>query len=217
MSAVRGAIAQAMHLLKATAPGDDPTADELQVGLEAAQAIVLELHQARGPMLNIDVAADITPGENQRIRVESGASVTVSLPSSVSIFGSYDPFDYGFGPSAAWDPQVGSSAPADGVYWRAPRDGTRIEVVQGGVQSLWFYRADTDTWAPAAGMTIDTELPLNAGHQGDFAAVLAERLADVLANLAQPTPAQRTRIANARTALFGRPGVRREPVRAQYF
>jgi hypothetical protein len=216
VSTVRAAIRQAMHLIKASAPGDDPTADELTVGLEAAQAIVLELHQARGPMLDIDVTANITPGENQRIRVQAGYTVQVTLPNSVSIFGTYDPYDYGFQPSAIWDPQVGSLAPADGVYWRAPRDGARIEIV-GTTEGLYFYRSDTNAWASALGLTVDTELPLNAGQQGDFAAILAERLFDVLANLPAPTKAQQARIANARAALFTRPGVHRAPVRASYF
>ena len=37
-------------------------------------------------------------------------------------------------------------AAADGVYWRAPRDGARIEIV-GTTQALYFYRDDTNAWA----------------------------------------------------------------------
>jgi hypothetical protein len=216
MSTVRAAVKQAMRLLKAIAPGDDPTADELQVGLEAAQELVLEIHEARGPMLDIDVTANITPGENQRLRIQAGATVSVTLPNSISIFGTYDPYDYGFQPSTVWDPPVGSTAAADGVYWRAPTDGARIEIV-GTTQALYLYRADLNQWAPALGLALDTELPLNARLAGDFAVLLGERLADVLANLPQPTPAQKARIAHARQAMFLRPGVRRAPVRADYF
>jgi hypothetical protein len=204
-----------MRLLKAAAPGDGPVADELQVGLEAAQALILEIHQARGPMLDVDVTADITPGENQRVRVQAGYSVDVTLPNSVSIFGSYDPYDYGFEPSALWDPQVGSTAAADGVYWRVPLDGARIEIV-GATQALYFYRSDLNQWAPALGLALDTEIPLNAGLQGAFAAMLGERLADVVSNLAQPTKAQAARIAQARELMFTQPGRRRPPVRGQY-
>jgi hypothetical protein len=217
MSTVRVALAQAMRLLKAVAPGDSPTADELAVGLEAAQQLVLEIHEARGPMLDIDVSASTyTPGENQRLRLQAGYTTTVTLPNSVSIFGTYDPYDYGFAPSAQWDPQVGSTAAADGVYFRAPGDGARIEIV-GTSQALYFYRADTNAWAAASGLTIDGELPFNARLQGDFAALLAEKLFDVLANLPAPTPAQKARIAHAREAMFSQSGKPRAPTRAQYF
>ena len=204
-----------MRLLKALAPGDDPAVDELTVGLEASQALTLEIHESRGPLLNIDVTADLTPGENQRLRVQAGASVSVTLPNSISIFGAYDPYDYGFEPSAIWDPPVGSTSPADGVYWRAPTDGARIEIV-GTTQSLYFYRADVNQWAPALDLTLDSELPFSSRLQGSFAAILGERLADVRANLPAPTKAQLARVAHAREAMFTRPGARRAPVRGQY-
>jgi hypothetical protein len=215
VSTVRTAIKEAMRLLKALAPGDDPTVDELAVGLEASQALTLEIHEARGPLLNIDVTADLTPGENQRLRVQAGATINVTLPNSISIFGAYDPYDYGFEPSTVWDPPVGSTAPADGIYWRAPTDGARIEIV-GTTQALYFYRADVNQWAPALGLTLDTELPLSSHLQGAFAAILGERLADVLANLPAPTKAQLARVAHAREAMFTRPGARRAPVRGQF-
>lgn len=228
MSTVRVAIKEAMRLLKAIAPGDDPTVDELEVGLDAAQQLVLEIHEARGPLFNVDVppplcsssdppsSGSICPGENQRLRIQAGFTATVDLPNSVSIFGAYDPFDYGFQPSARWEPQVGSLGAADDVYFRAPRDGARIEIV-GTTQGLYFYRDDTNAWVLASGLTLDAELPFSAGLQGAFAAVLGERLFDVLANLPQPTKAQLARISHAREAIFLRPGVNRSPVRAQYF
>jgi hypothetical protein len=227
MSTVRVAFKEAMRLLKAAAPGDDPTVDELNVGLEAAQQLILEIHEARGPMLDVDIpqplncadpptSGTVCPGENVRLRIQANFTATVELPNSVSIFGRYDPYDYGFAPNERWHPQVGSTGAADGVYWRAPRDGARIEIV-GTTQALYFYRADTNAWQPATGLTLDTELPFNALLQGAFAALLAERLADVVANLPQPTKAQLARIAHARELMFSRPGVERAPTRAQYF
>jgi hypothetical protein len=216
MSTVRAAVGQALRLLKATAPGDSPTADELIVGLEAAQQLVLEIHEARGPMLDVDVtASSLCPGENQRLRIQAGTTATVTLPNSVSIFGTYDPYDFGFAPSAVWDPQVGSTAAADGVGFRAPSDGARIEIV-GASQALYVYRADTNAWAPASGLAIDSELPFNARLAGAFAALLAERLADVVANLPQPTPAQAARVRHAREAMFSQVGRPRPPARGQY-
>jgi len=230
MSTVRYALTQALRLLRATAPGDAPTADELAVGLEAAQQLVLEIHEARGPLLDVDVpppiwgacvgetaptSGTICPGENQRLRIQAGYTATVELPNSVSMFGSYDPYDYGFQPGTVWTPQVGSLGAADGVYFRAPADGSRIEIV-GTSQGLYFYRADTNAWLPALALTIDGELPFNARLQGPFAAMLAERLADVLADLPQPTPAQKARIAHAREAMFSQTGRRRPPTRGEY-
>ncbi|HWE98702.1 MAG TPA: hypothetical protein VG248_02795 [Caulobacteraceae bacterium] len=216
MSTVRAAILEAMRLMKAVAPGDAPTADELAVGLDGAQSLVLALHEARGPLWDLDVTADICPGENQRLRIQAGAIVTVTLPNAVSILGGYDPYDYGFQGAAGYTPQTGTTGSADGVQYRQPTDGARIEVV-GTTQALYFYRVDTNAWAPASGLTLDTELPLNARYQSDFAVVLAERLADVLSNLPEPTKPMLARIAASREALFSRPGVRREPVRASYF
>jgi hypothetical protein len=228
MSTVRAALTQAMRLLKAIAPGDSPTADELAVGLEAAQQLVMEIHEARGPLFDVDVpppisppatpptSGTICPGENQRLRIQAGYTATVELPNSVSIFGTYDPYDYGFQPSTTWTPQVGSLGAADGVYFRAPTDGARIEIV-GTSQGLYFYRADTNAWLPALGLTIDAELPFDARLAGAFAALLAERLADVLANLPQPTPAQKARILHAREAMFSQTGRHRAPTRGEYF
>ena len=215
MSTVRTAIKQAMRLLKAIAPGDDPTADEYAVGLEGAQSLVLALHEARGPLLELDITANTTPGEEQRLRVASGSPV-VTLPTSVAINPGYNPYDYGFELSPAYTPQTGTTAAADGIQWRSPRDGARIEVIASGASTLSFYRADTGAWATATGLTLDSELPLNARYTGDFAAVLAERLADVLSNAEGPTKAQMARIMTAREALFSRPGTRRDPVRAEY-
>jgi hypothetical protein len=228
MSTVRYALAQALRLLRATAPGDAPTADELAVGLEAAQQLVLEIHEARGPLLDVDVPGSIPcgcpaptsgtvcPGENQRLRIQAGYTATVSLPNSVSMFGAYDPYDYGFQPSGVWTPQVGSLGAADGVYFRAPRDGARIEIV-GASQGLYFYRADTNAWTPALNLTIDAELPFNARLQGAFAALLAERALDVLSELPAPTPALKARITHAREAMFSQTGRHRAPARAHYF
>lgn len=227
MSTVRVAIKEAMRLLKAIAPGDDPTVDELEIGLAAAQELILEIHEAKGPMLDIDLPSRLRhdcppptsgwycPGEDQRVRVQAGFTATIELPNSVSMRDTYRPYDYGFRPSERWAPQVGSLGAADGAYWRAPRDGVRIEIV-GTTQGLYFYRDDTNAWVSAVGLALDTELPLNIRLQGHFAAMLGERLFDVLSNLPAPTKAQLARVAHAREAIFTRPGVHRAPVRAQY-
>jgi hypothetical protein len=219
MSTVRAAIVKALRLIRATAAGDAAEADELAVGLAAAQDLALAIHEARGPLLTLDITGNTTPGENQRLRVQAGASVSVTLPNSVAIYGSYDPYDFGFDPGLApgspAHPPLGSTGAADGVAWRQPTDGARIEIV-GIQQGLYFYRDDTNAWVSALDLTLDSELPINGRLAGDFAALLAERLSDVMSTAPDLSAALKARVARAREALFLRPGRRRAPTRASY-
>ena len=214
MATVRAALAEALRALRAVGVGESPTADELAAGLEAAQALLLDLHEARGPLREVDLSSDYVAGENQRVRVAAGATVAVTLPNSVPLFWPHDPDDYGFSPTPAL-PAPGSTGAADNIQFRAPRDGARIEVV-GTSQGLWFYRADLNQWLPAIGLTIDSELPLNNRLTSAFAALLAERLADLVSD-APPTPNFLKRVARGRQALF-LPHGRERPHRAgEYF
>jgi hypothetical protein len=204
MTTVRVAIAGAMRALRAAAPGDDPVADELAAGLEAAQELVLALHEGRGPLHQVDVASNWIAGEDQRIRIAAGATVAVTLPNSVAVHWQYSPNDYGFSAGATLPlPPQGSTGAADNIAWRAPRAGSRVEIV-GTTQGLWFYRDDLNTWQSAIGLAIDSELPLSP--RLDFAALLAERLADIVTDAPQPTPMLLKRIARARAALLTQPG-----------
>jgi hypothetical protein len=205
MATVRVALKEALRALRAVAPGDDPTADELSAGLEAAQALILDIHEARGPLHEIDVSGAYTAGENQRLRIESGDTVSITLPNSVSLFWQYDPYDYGFAPGYPGVPPQGSTGAADNIEWRSPRDGARIEIV-GTAQALYFYRADINAWQPATGLTIDGELPFNNRLTDAFAAMLAERLIDEVTTASGPTPALTRRIARARAAMFSQAG-----------
>jgi hypothetical protein len=217
MSTVRVVIAEAMRALRALAPGDDPTADDLIVGLEAVQNLVLDIHEARGPLLDVDVTVSLVPSENQRIRVQAGFDVAVTLPNSIPMYDGFDPYDYGFDPATSGDqyaPQ-GATGAADGIYYRQPRDGARVEIV-GTTQGLYFYRADINQWMPATGLTVDTELPFNDRYRSAIGAILAERLMDVVAT-GQMTPALTRRIARGNAALMIRTGVHHPPTRAQYF
>jgi len=216
MPTARTVTIDALRALKAIAPGDDPTADELATALAGVNALILELHEARGPLIDVDVTANYIAGENQRVRVQAGATgITVTLPNSVPIWGQWDPYDYGFSAPLPFLPAQGSTAAADGIQWRQPRDGARVEVV-GTTQGLWFYRADTNAWLNAVDLAQDDELPLNARYAGPFAALLAERLLDVMGN-GQLTPALTRRIARGNAALMVRPGAARDPVRVAYF
>jgi hypothetical protein len=215
MPTCRVLIADGLRALKAIAPGDMAHVDQLVTGLEAFQNLILELHEARGALLDVDItAAAWTPSENQRIRVQLGDTATITLPNAVPIYGTWDPYDYGFSGEPPM-PAQGTTGSADQITWRQPTDGARIELV-GTTQQLYFYRADINTWMPAYGLTLDTESPLNQRYSGAIAALLAERLMEVL-SLNEPSPGFAARAQRARAFVFHRPGVKRQPVRAEYF
>jgi len=215
MSTCRVVLSEALRAIRALDPGDDPTVDELNAGLEAIANLILDLHNARGPLTDVDVTADYIPGENQRVRIQAGFTVSVTLPNSIPIFNTPDPYDYGFSVDVT-QPPVGSTGIADGVEWRQPRDGARVEIV-GTTQALYFYRADTNGWYAATGFGIDDETPLNARYTSALAALTAERLVEQWPGLYEPTPGLAKRIARANAALMLQSATARDPVQGQYF
>lgn len=215
MATTRTVVAQALRAIRALGPGDDPSIDEINVGAEAIAEILLDLHNSWGLMSDVDVTADYVAAENQRVRIQIGFTVTVMLPNSVSVDAYYDPYDYGFVPITLI-PQTGFVGQADGIQYRQPRDGSRVEIV-GTTQGLFFYRADTNNWYSATGFGIDDELPLNNRYTSALAALVAERLMDVWPGAPEPTPGLAKRIAKAGAALMLRFGVARDGTAATYF
>jgi hypothetical protein len=213
MPTCRTVISNALRALKVIAPGDMLHVDQLNAGLEAIQNLINELHEARGPLQDVDVEADYIANENQRCRVQLGDTVTITLPNAVPIYGAVDPYDYGFA-ATLLHPAPGSTGIADGISLRQPTDGARIEAV-GTTRGLWFYRADINSWVSAYALTLDGELPLNQRYAGAFGALLAERLMEEL-SLNEPSPGFARRATMARALMFTRPGAQRQPVRGQY-
>lgn len=214
MTTLRDVATESLRALKALAPGDGMTVDEIDSTLDAIQSIILELHEARGPMRDVDVTADYTAGENERVRIQNGYTVTVSLPNAISMINGRPCTDYGFfdGPSVP----TGTSGIADGVVWRQPRDGTRVEIV-GTSQALYFYRADQNLWVQADQRGIDDLMPLNSRYKGHLGALVAGRLVDTWPGLFEPTPSLATRIGRANAALLLRSGTQRSAVVGEYF
>jgi len=218
MATARVVIREAMRALRAIAPGDDPQVDDLNAGMEAVSNLILDIHEARGPLRDVDVTADLVPGENQRIRIQAGFDIDVTLPNAVPIWGAFDPYDYGFVAGCQSGGEIapqGTTAVADGVQYRQPTDGARIEIV-GTTQALYFYRADINQWMAATGLTLDSELPFNNRYTSAIGALVAERLMDVVAN-AQPTAGLTRRIGRGNAALMLRTGNHHAPTRARYF
>ena len=204
-----------MRALKALGVGDAPGIDEFTVGLEAISLLTLEIHEARGPMLDIDVSGNVIPSENQRIRIQAGSVISITLPNAIPMFSTPDPYDYGFNVGAV-APTVGTTGAADGVQYRQPRDGTRIEIV-GTTQALYFYRADINSWTAATGLTVDAQTPFNNRYSSALAALVAERMMETLPGGGEPTPGLARRIARGRSALMMRTGVDHDRTVAEYF
>ena len=211
MTTCRDVVGEAFAILGVVALGGNPTADELDAGLRAIEGIVLDLHNARGPMIDVDVVEDLIATENQRLRIQAGSTVEVTLPNSIVI-------SVGVGCGFLTPPSivtaVGSLSPADGENSRPPRDGTRVEIV-GTTQALYFYRADTNAWILASPLSIDGPLPLNERYDGALAALVAERLSNVVG--VAPTPAMIKRIARGNAALMLQPATVRGCSRSIYF
>jgi hypothetical protein len=219
MPTCRDVLHGAFKAIKVLAPGDMPQVDQLRDGLLAIQDIIQELHEARGPLTDVDVsAATYIASENQRVRIQAGAATVVTLPNAIPMYDGFDPYDYGFNPAAqqwgAYAPQ-GSAGVADNIAWRQPRDGTRIEIV-GTTAQLFFYRADVNQWLSANALRLDDEMPLNARYRGALIALVAERLVEEL-SLEEPSPGFLHRAGLARATLYIRSGTDRSPVRAEYF
>lgn len=215
MTTFREVITDALRAIKVLAPGDGPSVDELNDGLVVAQNVLLELHEARGPLLDVDVTTNYIAGENERVRIADGDTVTVSLPNAIQTFDGRPDTDYGFA-AASDKPPIGSTGTPDGVSTRAPRDGTRIEIV-GTTQATYFFRADVNQWVQADQRALDDLVPLSARYRGHFAALVARQMIDIWPDMAQPSPSLAARIGRANSALLVRPGVARDPVTSEYF
>lgn len=211
-TSVRTLTEAALRALKALSPGDIPVLDELTAVLTEVQELLYGWHARRGPMKDVDVSADYTAGANERVRVQDGATITVTLPNSIRITD-------GAGSTASADANQTSvydfgRGSAGGTY-RQPRDGERIEVV-GQSQGLWFYVSDTNAWVNAQAIALDDPLPFPASQISDWAALLAERMIDSWPGLYEPTPSLQARIARARAAIYLRPGVNTDPTQGEY-
>lgn len=217
MTTCRQVAIEALRALNALAPGDDMVVDEGIAALEAIQALANEYWEGMGPLTDVDVTAAYVPGENERVRVQADDTVAITLPNKIAISPGLSN-DYGF--KTTTPPAGSSDDTADGLSYRAPRDGSRVEVTYLSSSSdpaRYLYRADINTWVELTDLTLDGNLPFNSSYTGHFGALLAQRLAETWPGRFEPTPALQRRIARANHTMLIRPGVVRDPVRATYF
>lgn len=160
------AIKRALRLIRALEPGSDLTAEEATDALAVLQSLVLALPGASW-WRDVEIAANYTASENERLRYPGAGTVIVTLPTTVTqsrqVLYSCDRFEVVTG---------GCECAA-----RAPADGARIMIV-GAPPVAYHYRGDTGTWTLMTGLTRTSELPLNADLQDGFCAMLAVALVD---------------------------------------
>jgi hypothetical protein len=185
----RDLIRDALRELDVIAPGDDLISDDLEVAMARLQGMVMAVAEARGPWSVVDVTADYTAGEDERVRVQAGAVITVTLPNTV-------------------DDGVGGQ--------RAPRDGARVDIV-GQSRAMSIYRSDTNSWITATDLGVDDDLPFNGAYHWGLAAMLAVDLANAWPGRASPTALTLARAAEAKAQLATTVGVPRAVVAAEYF
>jgi hypothetical protein len=164
VNSCREVIERAERWLLGIVPGDQLQVDEITDGLAVLQDLVLEFPglDVGGPWTDVDVTADYTVGEDERVRVQDGYEVDITYPNTVPAYtGAKEYFD-----ADSWT----------GDY-RPPRDGSRAMIVAEGITELRIYCADAGAWRTATDLTKDSAVPLPASCHNGLAAMLAERLA----------------------------------------
>lgn len=116
----------------------------------------------------VEVNVDYTANDDERISVVGDVAVTITLPQLV--------FDK---PYIIYS-DSGVSIKY-GTYYRAPRDGARVQVsAQQGTDNYYYaYRSDTGKWIEVSSLAVGDELPTNSAMDGHLAALLAERLSPI--------------------------------------
>jgi len=149
-------------------------ATDASTALTDLQMLVLSL-PGMTHWTEVETAVNYTAGENERVRVTSNSATVITIPGAVS--------------SARTQLYCCNQIVlvCDGYPDRAPQDGARVCVSDefSDAVAIYYYRADIAQWTPAIGLTLDSEVPLNA----DMDIYLAARLAGLLCTAdAQPVP-----------------------------
>lgn len=168
MTTMRVIIARAIRMTRARGLGDAAAPEEAEAALEDAQGMFLTLPVRK--LTDVQIAADYTAKENERITFLSG-SPTVTYPTTVTDF--------------------------SGVT-RLPTNGAIVEVTAAAGSTRKIYIAELKTWMTLTGLDENSEQPFGPTHDADVAAMIAARIAGPV--LQGETPADVLTLANmART------------------
>lgn len=148
-----------MRLLGLIEDGGAPSATELADGLQSLQAMIdgLPALMLGGPWIDVDVTADYTAGEDQRIRLTDPlATVDITLPATIE----------------DTDLETGT---------RAPRNGARVQIVGmlsgSPYRATYVYSSYLGAWVRIDALTLSSDNPLGPEHDDGLAALLAQRFA----------------------------------------
>ncbi|SLK03745.1 hypothetical protein [Novosphingobium mathurense] len=187
MATCRDVVSKAYRLAGIVALGDDPTADEADLGMEALQSMFDTWVSGGmfGRLTDVYKTAAYTALEGER--VQTSGSPTITIPTTY-----------------AEDGQAGTDRP--------PYDLALIEVQDGSTRNRWLY--DRSGWVDLVGLTLNSTCPLADRGLNGFAACLAEEIAgpfgDIPARL-------RLSASGFRQAISYKLGSTRPARTAQYF
>lgn len=191
MATCREIIKRAMRRLQLVASGREPKAAEATDGLTALQDLYTTLIAAGslGSLSPLEISADYTALEWQRITNTSGSPVTITLPESIE------------------------DGDAEGGY-RAPRDRA-VVLIAGASPATWIYDAGLGAWVQIEALTLNSEAPLSTYMAGGLSAQLAVYIADEYGQQAPVATALAAR--SFMTAITGRHLEHRQPLEITYF
>lgn len=165
MTTCRVLTKRSLRMIGVLASGEDADASDASDALEALQGMLLSLPGMW--WTDVEVSANYTAEENERIRVNSNSAVTVTIPVAV-------------GSEVKVLTCCGQTVlKCEGFADRAPRDGARVQVTDTNSNAAvtYYYCADVAAWMPVESLTLNSEVPVNADMTDGLAAMLAVRLA----------------------------------------
>lgn len=189
MDTCRDVIGRAFQKIKVYSPGETPSNDDEQVGLDELQSLYEEWAAGGmfGRLRDRYIDSDYTACQGERITVTNGAVVTI-------------PTTFVNWPYWGWD----YSVPTDDLSpdsTKPPYDMALIEVVDIAGQSVtrWLYDVGQTLWVNINGLTLDSIAPLSSKGRGGLIACLALNLADEYGGVVGPSTARQA--AAFKTAL----------------
>lgn len=159
-------IKRAMKKLHVLPSGGVPSSAEAADGMNALQALIIELigSGALGRLNDVLATSAYTAYENDRVHASVG--VVVTLPTTITTERCDAPVPY-------------ELETANTVSARAPRDRTPIVVIAStGVATYSVWNTYKNAWVTINSLTKQGDFPFAQYLEDGFAAMLAERLVD---------------------------------------
>lgn len=159
MPTCRDIITRALRKIRVYAAGEEPSADDINDGLEELQNLYEQWgsNGMFGRLKDVATAVDYEAGENERIRVTDGATITI--PTELTELDEED---------------------------RPPYDTAFIEVVDVDAETVTRHLFDAGAWVTIGNLALGDEAPLASKGRGGLAACLAVAIAEEYGETAGP-------------------------------